>query len=105
MATCVSSESNPFTPSPSFTLKPRGEKCSTSASHFGALRLAPSFGRGLRIRSSFDGQDQTMFDAQNFTCVHNCFIVLDFSPIIDKKVKLLFAFISIFPKKIVFAEK
>jgi len=67
MATCVSSESNPFTPSPSFTLKPRGEKCSSSASHFGALRLAPSFGRGLRIRSSFDGQDQTiMFDAQNF---------------------------------------
>ncbi|KAL7492301.1 hypothetical protein ACHAWT_004933 [Skeletonema menzelii] len=62
MATCVSSESNPFTPSPSFTLKPRGEKCSNSASHYGALRLAPSFGRGLRIRSSFDGQDPTMFD-------------------------------------------
>lgn len=66
MATCVSSESHPFTPSPSFTLKPRGEKCTSSASHFGALRLSPSFGRGLRICSSFDGQDQALFDAQNF---------------------------------------
>lgn len=66
MATCVSSESHPFTPSPSFTLKPRGEKCTSSASHFGALRLSPSFGRGLRICSSLDGQDHSLCDAQNF---------------------------------------
>ena len=58
MATCVSNESNPFTPAHSFTLKPRAENCADD--YFSALTtplLGPSFGRGLRIRSSFDEDD------------------------------------------------
>lgn len=60
MATCVSNESNPFTTATSFTLKPRVEKCSGDrngqSAPFAPL-LAPSFGRGLRIRSSFDEEE------------------------------------------------
>ena len=59
MATCLSSESLPFTtPVPSFTLKPRAEKDDSELALRAPL-LAPSaaLGRGLRIRSSFDEED------------------------------------------------
>lgn len=59
MTTCLSNESHPFTtPVPSFILKPRGEKDNILCS--GALPFVASettFGRGLRIRSSFDEED------------------------------------------------
>lgn len=60
MTTCLSNESHPFTtPVPSFILKPRGEKdnilCSGGALPFVAGET--TFGRGLRIRSSFDEED------------------------------------------------
>ncbi|KAL7485878.1 hypothetical protein ACHAW6_011477 [Cyclotella cf. meneghiniana] len=60
MAKCVSNELIPFTtPVPSFTLKPRVEKDDCSVALLAPL-FAPSsttFGRGLRIRSSFDEKD------------------------------------------------
>ncbi len=55
MATCVSLESNPFTIVPSFTLKPRAERCLDD--NFKDRLLAPSIGRGLRIQSSFEIED------------------------------------------------
>ncbi|KAL7464582.1 hypothetical protein ACHAXS_004922 [Conticribra weissflogii] len=55
MATCVSQESNPFTIVPSFTLKPRAERCLDD--NFKDRLLAPSIGRGLRIQSSFEIED------------------------------------------------
>lgn len=60
MAKCVSNELIPFTtPVPSFTLKPRVEKDDCTVALLAPL-FAPSsttFGRGLRIRSSFDEKD------------------------------------------------
>lgn len=56
MATCLTNEPNPLTSVPSFTLKPREEKCTddlSSAAPLTAL-LPPSSDWGLRIRSSFD---------------------------------------------------
>jgi hypothetical protein len=59
MTTCLSNESHPFTtPVPSFILKPRGEKDNIlcgSMPQFVASET--TFGRGLRIRSSFDEED------------------------------------------------